>query len=97
MTAFWVLLCTIFGLYCIGVAINAYHQFSSEDIDWDEIGKQVQEDMEEVEIHTEVENTQPFIIHKTNDLEEWDLVEYTENMKQAKPKTGKDLKLEIND
>lgn len=88
-----VLILTIFGLYFIGVAINAYLQFNSEDIDWDEVEKEIEE--EEVDIENSLEDNQPFMQYNSENIEEWSYVKYS-NQKKPKLKTGKDLELEIN-
>ena len=90
MLAIKVLFCTIFGLYCIGVAINAYQQFADEDDDWEDI------DEIEEEVVYKVLNQEKFILRPSTN-EEWSDVEYSNNVNLPKPKTGKDLELEIND
>ena len=76
-------------------------KFDSEDIDWDDIEKQIQEEEVNTELHTEVttatdlEENQPYIIHTKDDVEAWNTVEYNKNVIQEKPITGKDLTLEI--
>lgn len=88
-----VLVLTVFGMYFIGVAINAYLKFDGEDIDWDDLEKQVKD--EKNSVVPEFEENQPYIIHTKEDAEAWNLVEYNETTIREQPKTGKDLKLEI--
>lgn len=100
MTAIIVFILTLFGLYCIGVALYAYQQFDKATLDWEDSEEQRLE--EELFIDTgstfeeEAKPMDKFIIHKTLDAEGWDFVEYPIHTVKQKLKTGKDLTLEID-